>query len=260
MSTRGPCPDSDALVSFLYDEFEPDARPTREEIARHVERCAVCAGELAALGGVRQQLSAWEAPEHELHLEVVPRPVGVGGWRARPMGWFGGLARGLPMAAAASLVLGTALGLARLDVRYDAAGLQIRTGWGHATEIPSPAAPDGEAAALRQQLSALQEELRQLKLTTSNTVAPASVVAANGGGGTVDEEALFRRLRQLIDASELRQQQNLQLRIAEITQDFELRRRADLVQIEQGFGKLDSQRQQMLEAIRNVSYGRPPER
>ena len=69
--------------------------------------------------------------------------------------------------------------------------------------------------------------------------------------------ALLRSFRQALDESELRQQQNLQLRIGEVTRDFDLQRRQDLVQVEQGFGRLDTQRQQMLDAIRRVSLGVP---
>jgi hypothetical protein len=47
------------LVAYLYGEA------TEEEEAglfrRHLEACAVCRGELAALGGVREGLSAWRA-------------------------------------------------------------------------------------------------------------------------------------------------------------------------------------------------------
>ena len=82
------------------------------------------------------------------------------------------------------------------------------------------------------------------------TVAGGQITAAQGA-------ALLRTFRQALDESELRQQQNLQLRIGEVTRDFDLQRRQDLVQVEQGFGRLDTQRQQMLEAFRRVSLGVP---
>ena len=59
--------------------------------------------------------------------------------------------------------------------------------------------------------------------------------------------ALLRSFRQALDESEVRQQQNLQLRIGEVTRDFDLQRRQDLVQVEQGFGRFETQRQQMLD-------------
>jgi hypothetical protein len=71
--------------------------------------------------------------------------------------------------------------------------------------------------------------------------------------------ALLRSFRQALDESELRQQQNLQLRISEVTRDFDLQRRQDLVQIEQGFGRVNTERQQMYDLIRRVSLGQVPQ-
>jgi len=42
-----------------------------------------------------------------------------------------------------------------------------------------------------------------------------------------------------------------------VTRDFDLQRRQDLVQVEQGFGRAETQRQEMLNAIRRVSLGVP---
>ena len=80
---------------------------------------------------------------------------------------------------------------------------------------------------------------------------------ADGTMTSVQGAALLRSFRQALDESELRQQQNLQLRISEVTRDFDLQRRQDLVQVEQGFGRAETQRQQMLDAIRRVSLGVP---
>jgi len=80
---------------------------------------------------------------------------------------------------------------------------------------------------------------------------------ADGGPTTAQNAALLRSFRQALDESELRQQQNLQLRIGEITRDFDLQRRADLVQMEQGFGRIETRQQQYLDQIRRVSMGVP---
>ena len=65
------------------------------------------------------------------------------------------------MAAAAVLVLGAALSLARLDVQYDAAGLRVRTGWGHAGATPSNAAAAAPATMAGGAGGALQASLRR---------------------------------------------------------------------------------------------------
>ncbi len=276
------CPDGDALVTFLYEEFEPGSVPDRRQISRHLRECATCAAEVEALGGVRAQLPAWVAPELEAGFRVVHEPVRGGGWR-RAFGFFdGGWLRPVAPYAAAMVVLGAALTLARLDVQYGASGLQVRTGWGHVAESPTSARVTGSApppqassvADLRAEVESLRRELRR-----AQSMASSPVVATSLGGATPaatatptatnapSDAAVMRRLRQLIDESEMRQQQNLQLRISEIARDFRLARQADMVQVEQGFSRLAGQRQQdaaeqkrLFDALRNVSVqGRPPQ-
>jgi hypothetical protein len=272
MSTLRTCPGGETLVGLLYDDFEPDASPSRDDLLAHVRSCATCSAELESLGGVRMQLSAWTAPDVPLGFEVVRTgktpPLG---WRRTFADWQQRSLRALPAAAAAIIVLGGALALARLDIRYDQAGLSVRTGWGHAAEAASPG---DDAAAMRRELASLRGEIQRLGATSAGTVAAASLAPAardtsavpvsaraNPGGSfaAAQNEALWKRFRQALDESEVRQQQNLQLRMGEITRDFDLQRREDLVQVEQGFGRLNTKNQQMLEQIRQVSVGVPPQ-
>jgi polyhydroxyalkanoate synthesis regulator phasin len=265
-------------VGLLYDDFEPGAVPSRDDLEAHVRACATCLAEFEALGGVRAQLAAWTAPDVALGFEVVrTEPRAPLGWRQTFAAWSARGARGLPAAAAAIIVLGGAMALARLDIHYDQAGLTVRTGWGHAPSpsSPGPSSPGtgGDAAALRQELESLRGEIARLGAAQATTVTATSAPLAGDGpaaatpvstGAVADGSltpaqgaALMRSFRQALDESEVRQQQNLQLRIAEVTRDFDLQRRQDLVQVEQGFGRLDTQRQQMLDAIRRVSLGVP---
>jgi hypothetical protein len=274
MSTLRSCPGGDALVSLLYDDFEAGATPPRDDLEAHVRACETCLAEFEALGGVRAQLAAWTAPDVTLGFEVVRagarEPLG---WRESFTAWAA-RNRALPAAAAAVLVLGGAAALARLDVRYDQSGLTVRTGWGHAAPTSAPG-ESGDAAALRQELASLRGEITRLganqaaRVTATSTLAvgdpsgaavptPVSTgTLADGGPTAAQSAALLRSFRQALDESELRQQQNLQLRIGEITRDFDLQRRHDLVQVEQGFGRFENQRQEMLEKINRVSMGVP---
>jgi hypothetical protein len=172
----------------------------------------------------------------------------------------------LPLAAAAVLVLGASLGLARLDIQYNAQGLHVRTGWGHLSQAPAaatvaPAAESITKADLAAFESRLRGELAQnVKATSVVASDPSPVVTAVAG-----DAALMKRIRQLIDESEVRQQQNLQLRVTELSREFQMRRQADLVQIEQGFGRIAGdnaqQRQILNQYLRNVSSTptRPPQ-
>src|SRR4029450_2339555 len=129
MSTLRSCPAGDVLVGLLYDDFEPGATPSREDLAEHVRGCATCAAELEALGGVRMQLSAWTAPEVPLGFEVVRTGAApLTGWQRTFADWSARSRRLVPVAAAAIVVLT----LARIDVNYDGTGFTFRTGWGHA--------------------------------------------------------------------------------------------------------------------------------
>jgi len=278
MSILRTCPGGDALVSLLYDDFEPGAVPSRDDLEAHVRACATCLAEFEALGGVRAQLAAWTAPDVALGFAVVRTDTRAPlGWRQTFAAWSARSARALPAAAAAIIVLGGAMALARLDIHYGQAGLTVRTGWGHApsSSSPAPSGPGtgGDAAALRQELASLRGEIQRLGAAQAANVTatsaplagdpspvatPVSMGTVAGGAITASQgAALLRSFRQALDESELRQQQNLQLRIGEVTREFDLQRREDLVQVEQGFGRLDTQRQQLLEAFRRVSLGVP---
>jgi len=298
--SRQHCPEAEALVAFLYDEFDgvesgagsagagagSAGSPVfdRRAIARHLDGCRRCAAELASLGGVRRTLREWAAPDLSLGFRVVSDPP-------RRVAWLPAWSiPALPLAAAAVLVLGAALGVARLDVQYDSQqGLRIRTGWGHAETSsaanagftpPAPPihvgvrpvtpAPETTATPWRAEMDALMRQVRQEMTALRNSahagdrVSAANVVADDPS--VPGNQPLLRRVQQLIDQSEVRQQQNLALRAAELLREFDVRRRSDLVQIEQGFGRLANQRaqdaetqRQFLNSIRGVSQQQPPQ-
>jgi hypothetical protein len=312
MIRRAHCPDTDSLVSFLYDEFDGSEAFDRRAIARHLDDgCDRCTAEVTSLGGVRQTLSEWAAPELALGFRVVNDPPR----RSWGLSWLPAWSMpALPLAAAAVLVLGATLGLARLDVQYDANGFRMRTGWGHGSDTPTQAAapaqggagqtasggvttgdgarattvslappgatpaPDphallrppaagGDAASApwRTELMALERQLR-MEMAAARQGGGDRVSATNAMAGDPSSPAaspLLRQVQQMIDQSEVRQQQNLALRAAELSRDFDLQRRTDRVAIEQTFGRLSelreldaAQQRQLLNAIR-VSQQQP---
>ncbi len=273
MSTRKTCPDNETLISFLYDEFEPGAQPDRTAVERHLGECRTCADQVASLGSVRTQLAAWTTPEAELGLSVVRATPSSGVVPGR-FGRLGDWSRSrLPLAAAAVLVIGAALGLARLDIQHDGTRFAVRTGWGHASASGASLSPAAAAAAtpidvaaLQRELASLRDQVTQLRKTAGAGVSAtvASMPASRPAGPSGD--ALLREFKRLLDESEIRQQQNLQLRIGEVTRDFEMARRADLVQIEQGFGRLGRQRQEdvinqqrLLQQLQRTVSTQPPQ-
>lgn len=277
MNDATPCPDPDALLVLLYDdEGTPDERAFLEQ---HVHRCPQCADLLTSLETARGVLGAWHAPRLPLGFALVQHDRSP----ARTLLWRGGLA------AAAVLVLAAAASLAQIDITYDAQGFRIRTGSSRAsgnaiaTGTPRQAAPQraalsspaadasgalppaqgwvGTASAgeppwrqdmdllatqIRADVSRLVEQSRQSQAATPMRVVlppPASP------GRTLSDADLLKRVQELLDQSEIRQQGNLALRVAELGRQFELQRQGDIVQVEQAFQRIEQQRNDLLRRV-----------
>jgi len=255
MNERPACPEKDGLVTYLYGEDLPDEH---RRITDHLTACGACREEVAALGAVRAGLAAWPAPGLDVHMQVArAAPQARSPW-AEMWRWVCHPAFGL--AAAATLVLGLAAALSNLEVGYGAQGFLVRTGRprgpvaGPASaavpaSVPSTGAEPGPGPApWRADVAALERQLRrefgaQAHASPGGPPSPGLVSArAERGVAEVDPE-LRRLVQRLIDESEVRQQQNLALRVAELSRDFDVQRRSDLVRIEQGLGRLEGQTQ-----------------
>lgn len=280
MNDLTQCPDPDRLITLLYDDEGTSTE--RATLEAHLSECASCTDLLATLDRTRTTLGAWQAARPPLGFAVVQAPPL---WR-RILPWSG-------MAAAAVLVLAASAGLAGLDIRYDDRGFQLRTGWhgdtaattstadvartseraatavapaGATAEDPRTAwlnrAADGEPP-WRADFDLLATQIRtdlaaQARATEARLVEVAAASAASRPQGIagIDERELTRRIAEQIDQSEVRQQQNLALRVAELGREFQLRRQADLVQFEQGLARVEQQRRDL---IRRVAVGQAPQ-
>jgi hypothetical protein len=229
----------DLLIAYLYDDIEPADRAT---FSAHLHVCGRCTRELAALRGVRSTLSSWAPPEpvRALVSHAAPAPssqppvpspqprVSSRSWHDVP-GWA--------QVAAAVLVLGVSAAIANVEVRHDAAGWTLRTGWSQpvAPSAAAPAAPPSAAASpapWRADLAALEQQLR-----ADLRPAPARAVPA---ASAMDDAELKRRVRAIIDESERRQERELALRVAEVVKDVNAQRQADLVKIDRSLGFIQS--------------------
>jgi hypothetical protein len=184
-------------------------------------------------------------------------------------------------AAAAVFLIGAGLGLANVQVRSDANGLSISTGWmrpaasatdrvvqgsgGQVREAQGLATTAGtsEAPASRLELAALEADLRRELQTIQASHTGAS--PASESRMSVDDQAVLRRVQSLIAESERRQEQEFARRLTQFTRETEMQRRADLVRLEQGFGRFEAQRgaqavrqQQMLDYLYRVSTSKVP--
>jgi len=221
----------EAIVALLYDET--DGNPAeRARFEAHVQTCASCRAEVAALRGVRTQLARWSPPE-PINLQV-----GIGNsqsawWRQIPA-WA--------QVAAAMLFLGVSAGIANLDVRYDQNGLSVKTGWSGRSGGSSKSGASGRSeeaqagpanAPWKADLTALESQLQ--KEIRAASASGLQVRTVSAGSPASDADAT-RRVRALLEESEKRQQRELALRIAELLRDVNAQRQADLVKIDRTLG------------------------
>lgn len=253
------CPDPESLLSLLYDdEGSPEER---HALQAHVERCGPCADVLTSLDAARGVLGAWHAPRLPLGFALVrsnPSPY-------KSLLWRGGLA------AAAVLVLAAGASLARLDVSYTADGFHVRTGhWSPPVASATGSLPDDRGSAnwvglasageppWRQDLDMLATQLRtdmgRLIQESRAAQGPSAMRVAAlpppaGPVKTMSDAEVLKRVQDMLDQSEIRQQANLALRVTELGRQFELQRQGDIVQVEQAFQRLEQQRNDLLRRV-----------
>jgi hypothetical protein len=221
----------EALVASLYDDGDPVLKAAFEA---HLTACGLCRDELDALRGVRAQLGRWAPPEPSFAVFSSPQsairnPQLQSWWRQMPA-WA--------QVAAAMLLLGVSAGVANLDVRYDANGLSVRTGWSKQPLAPAAAvAPgDGTSAPWRADLTALERQLKTEFHAAQVSAANVAPVAATPRAASAADADVLRRVRALLDESEKRQQRELALSVAEVLRDVNAQRQADLVKIDRSLG------------------------
>lgn len=261
------CPSKESLITVLYGEATPEEHGG---IDAHLAACAACREEVEALGALRLSLQQWQAPALPSHFRLVADPAAEtlpAAVVAGPARWWSSRAVATAaLAAAATLVVGVAAGLANLEVTMGTGGVTFRTGWGRAPEAAQqgPGSPSGPSAvptlesaaaampvaapagtavddpAWRREVAAAEQRLMAaLDQRLARTAGGSPTLAP----GRLSEEAFMQRVQELLDASETRQQRNLALRITELARDFDLQRKSDLVTIQQGLGQLEGRTQ-----------------
>lgn len=218
-----------AIVSYLYSDDSGFDLAERAAFDAHLATCDRCRTELAAFEEVRVSLGRWSPPEP---VGLISRQSPVGSrqswWREIPA-WV--------QVAAAMVCLGVGAAIANLDVRYDAEGLQVRTGWSTvgAAPVAETSQPitgvSRDEAPWRAELTALDERLR------ADLRQPPANVATNVAANSANPDVL-RRVRALVDESDRRQQRELALRLAEAVREVNAQRQADLVRIDRNIGAM----------------------
>ena len=241
------CDDKQTLIAYLYDEVDT---ATRAGVDAHLASCAGCAAEVRALGDVRMELSQWAPPDAELGFAIVRKSDQPAAPVLRPARWW----QTVPawaQAAAAILVLAAGAAIANIQVRSNADGFVLTTGW------MAPPAPTQQAPALSEPFDRAAFERRvegleqQLRSEIRSSREPEAVRAAAAPA----DEATVRRVRQLLEASEQRQQREIALRFSQLAREMDMQRVADFQRIRSSFGAFDEQmfrQQRQLNTINNV--------
>jgi putative zinc finger protein len=213
------CDSKDLLVGYLYDELDAAARRTFET---HLAGCAECRSEAAGLRITRAQLSQWTPPEPDFAFTIVRRPVAtqaVPRFRISPA-WG--------LAAAALLVMALGAAIAHPQLRYDNGAVVLSTGWNRPGPVQAVAGVQTEAE-WKAQVESLNRRLKDLESsTTGRQTAGTSQVSADA--------ELLRQVRDLLSASEARQQRSL----SRVTQEVAEQRRTDLNTINQSLVRIQS--------------------
>ncbi len=253
MSDRFLCEDKDSLIAYLYDEVES---PLRRQIEEHLRSCSACAEEIGALASVRMGLSAWTPPATELGITIAHKSevASRAHWWSDVPVWA--------RVAAAGLVFALGVSVANIQVRSNADGVVVTTGWMAPAVSPAVSStPTAGDENWKPALAALESQLRgEMQAARPPAVEPVSLTSRTAGN-----DATLRQVEALLAASEQRQRQELALRLTQLTRDMDTQRRADLVRISQGFGQFEgrtgemmARQRQMMNYITRVS-GQPPQ-
>lgn len=243
MSNQFTCDDKQTLIAYLYGEIDPAAR---NAVDAHLAQCRACASEVTALGGVRSELGLWVPPHAQLDFTIVKKSELPPSNVLRPARWW----NTVPVwaqAAAAILVLAAGAGIANLQVKSGPDGFSVTTGWIQPA-APALSAPfDGAAVEQRVEraLVSLEQQLRTEIRSTRQTATP---VAAR----SVSDEAIVRRVQQLIADAEQRQQRELATRLIDFSRDINMQRRADMQSIGRVVGSYDEQLLRQRQTINNL--------
>lgn len=235
MSLMFTCDDKATLVAYLYDEIDA---ADRQRVDEHLRQCGACAAEVGALAGVRTGLTQWAPPNAELGFTIVR--TGAGPQTAepspaatvlRPPQWW----HTVPVwaqAVAAIFVLAVSAAVANVQVKSGPGGLVVSTGWmtpAATAAVAAPAVATDGGDQWQPALIALEQQLREEIRANRET---GTVRAASRSEG----DATLGRVRELLAASETKQNRELAFRVTQLARDMDMQRRADLLRVEQAIG------------------------
>jgi len=186
------CDERERLIEYVYDECDA---AERERVVRHLETCGGCREEIAALRDTRQDLLAWQVPDHG-SVWTPFAPARLRPWWREVPAWATAAAAGV------MLMLGVAGGAASqvLLARPAAPAAPVEHTAAVAPVVPPPAPAAVEGAVSRAEFDALEqrlqtairdEEARLARRPPAPGATPAGLVYRTD---TVDNVTLYKAL------------------------------------------------------------------
>ena len=224
------CDRQEQLIGFLYGELDPSESQAFEQ---HLFACADCRVELESLRTTRGQIAAWTPPDPHLDFQIVRGPV-----PARPAPARFRISPAWGLAAAAVLVMAIGAAIANLEIRVGSDGLVVRTGWNRTPAVDTVA--NGGGAQLvdwKQQSQQLDQRMRVIEQALGDKRAGS---AQNASASDMSDAEMLQRMREMLGQSETRQQRLLDARLTNMSRDFDIKRRTDLLAVDQALVRLQN--------------------
>jgi len=203
------CDDREKLIAYLYDEADASER---RQVESHLTGCAECREELRSLRNVRQDLLAWDVPDHGSVWKPFATPV-ITPWYRQVPAWG--------LAAAATLVFGIGLagGFAARALASGPVAIQAQV-----QPQPAPVAVPQTAAATPEQVEALEARLAAIERSALSRPAVQ----------TVSSMSLTRAdVEQLLRDSEGRINERTARKLVSMMVDMEKQRTRDMLAVTQ---------------------------
>jgi hypothetical protein len=180
------CDERERLIGYVYDEGDA---PERNEVERHLESCAECRDEIRDLRRVRQDLLAWDVPEHGSVWQPFA-PARLRPWWREVPAWA------MAVAATIMFLIGAAGGVATRAV-LDRPALA-------ATQAAVPATPPAQvmpASISPADLETVRHEIADLRSEMDQRVRLVSTHASTSAGVS-DRD--FQQVRAMLNSGNKR--------------------------------------------------------
>ena len=223
------CDDREKLIAYLYDEA---SATERRQVDAHLAGCEECREELRGFRSVRQDLLAWDVPEHGSVWKPFVTPQPALWWKQVPAWGY---------AAAATLIFGIGLagGFAARALATPApiVGITAQTQTQPSMTAAATNATPQTIAATPEQVRALEERLASIErvaLTSSasprGNVEPTGHVPLETGQSVVLTRA---ELDQILKESEGRINERTARKLVSMMVDMEKQRSRDMATVTQ---------------------------